>query len=262
MMHLVLGLLGTTQETRSPRSNETSLLTLCGVTGDGRGLTDMLVVTTTVRMVDWVHGNTTSLGPRVALHSELVLGARGLHERLVGSATTSDNSNHATDGALDNLLGTRWKLDAGLALIWVVADDSHVVSRCPAERTSVANLLLHVAHNGTLGDGAKWEHVSDGEGGVLAGVDELASVHALVGDESLGVQLVSVWVAENDTGERRTAASVVDNLLDDTTNVSMALSEIVSAELGRSLVEASVRGEDRAATLPLVANNTTHLDGG
>jgi hypothetical protein len=74
----------------------------------------------------------------------------------------------------------------------------------------------------------------------------------------------------------------VDDLLDDTADVSMALSEIVGAELGRSLVEAlrgmlvwgeraaivremlrtCVRGEDRAATLPLVANNTTHLDGG
>jgi hypothetical protein len=31
----------------------------------------MLVVTTTVRMVDGVHGHTTSLGPAVALGSEL-----------------------------------------------------------------------------------------------------------------------------------------------------------------------------------------------
>ena len=31
----------------------------------------MLVVTTTVRMVDGVHGNTTSPGPAVALGSEL-----------------------------------------------------------------------------------------------------------------------------------------------------------------------------------------------
>ena len=31
----------------------------------------MLVVTTTVRVVDGVHGNTTSLGPAVALGSEL-----------------------------------------------------------------------------------------------------------------------------------------------------------------------------------------------
>ena len=50
MMHLVLGLLGTTEQTRSPGSDETGLLTLCGVSGDGRGLTNMLVVTTTVRL--------------------------------------------------------------------------------------------------------------------------------------------------------------------------------------------------------------------
>ncbi len=29
-------------------------------------------------MVDWVHGNTTGLGPRVALDGELVLGTGGL----------------------------------------------------------------------------------------------------------------------------------------------------------------------------------------
>lgn len=33
---------------------------------------------TTVRVINGVHGNTTSLGPAVALDSELVLGTRGL----------------------------------------------------------------------------------------------------------------------------------------------------------------------------------------
>lgn len=228
-------------------------------------------------MVDGVHGNTTSLGPRVALDSELVLSTRRLHERLVGPATSSNNSNHSTDGALDDLLGTGWELDASLALIRVVSDNSHVVSGGPAEGTSVANLLLHVADNGTFWDGSEGKDVSDGERGVLAGVDELAGVHALVGDEGLGVELVSVWVAENDLGEWCAAAGIVDNVLYNTTNVSMALGEIVGAELGRGLVEAlrrvlvyrysrsswlmgmrtGVRGEDGPASLPLVANNTT-----
>jgi hypothetical protein len=75
---LLLGLLGTTKQTSSPCSNKTSLLSLHGVPGDGRSLTNMLVVTTTVRVIDGVHGNTTGLGPAVALHSELVLGARSL----------------------------------------------------------------------------------------------------------------------------------------------------------------------------------------
>ena len=60
---LILGLLRTTEQTRPSGSNETSLLTLGGVARDGRGFTDMLVVTTTVGMVDGVHGNTTSLWP-------------------------------------------------------------------------------------------------------------------------------------------------------------------------------------------------------
>jgi hypothetical protein len=47
---LILGLLGTAKQTSSPRGNETSLLTLGGVAGDGGGLADMLVVTTTVRL--------------------------------------------------------------------------------------------------------------------------------------------------------------------------------------------------------------------
>lgn len=61
--HLLLGLLGTTQQTSSPSGNETGLLTLGSISRDGRSLADMLMVTTTVRMVDGVHSNTTGLGP-------------------------------------------------------------------------------------------------------------------------------------------------------------------------------------------------------
>ena len=69
--HLILGLLGTAEQTCPAGGDETSLLTGNGVARDGRGLSDMLVVTTTVGMVDGVHGNTTSTGPAVALGSEL-----------------------------------------------------------------------------------------------------------------------------------------------------------------------------------------------
>lgn len=210
-------------------------------------------------MVDGVHGNTTSLWPRVALDCELVLGTRGLHERLVGTSTASDDTNHTTNGALDDLLGTRWELDTSLALVWVVTNNGNVVSGCASKSTSVANLLLHVGDHGTFRNGAEWEDVADGERCVLAGVDELASVHALVGDEGLGVELVAVRIAEDDLCERCTTTSVVDNLLHDTSNVSMSLCEIVGPELCRCLVEAGVGSEDTAATLSLVANNTTLL---
>jgi hypothetical protein len=203
-------------------------------------------------------------------------------ERLVGTSTTGDNTDHATDGALDDLLGARRKLDAGLALVGVVANDGNVVARGTSERTTVANLLLDVGDDSSLRDGAEGKDVADGERGVLAGVDELAGVHALVGDEGLGVELVAVGVAEDDLGQRRATAGVVDDLLHDTTDVTMTLGEIESAELRRRLVEpfanmlvcvsevcdfeivvggwrfrTGVGSEDRAAALPLVANDTT-----
>lgn len=158
-------------------------------------------------------------------------------KRLVGPAAASDNANHSSHGALDDLLGARRELDASLALIRVVADNGHVVARGPAERASVANLLLHVGDHGTLRNGAEREDVADGERGVLAGVDELAGVHALVGNEGLGVQLVAVRVTEGDLCERCATAGVVDDLLHDTADVAMALGEVVGAELCRRLVE-------------------------
>jgi hypothetical protein len=61
----LLDLDGTTEETSPAGSDETDFLTGNGGAGHGRCLSDMLVVTTTVRMVDRVHGNTTSTGPAV-----------------------------------------------------------------------------------------------------------------------------------------------------------------------------------------------------
>lgn len=166
-----------------------------------------------------------------------MLGARSLEQRLVCSATTSDNTDHTTDAGLDDLLGTRGELDTGLALVGVVANDGDVVTRGTAKSTTVAHLLLDVGDNGTLGAGSEREDVADGEGSVLAGVDELAGVHALVGDEGLGVELEAVGVTEDDLGQGGTTAGVVDDLLHDTTNIAVSLSEVEGTELGGGLVE-------------------------
>lgn len=191
-------------------------------------------------MIDGVHGNTTSLGPRVALDGELVLGTTGLEQRLVGTATTGNDTNHTAGGVLDDLLGTGGELDTGLAVLGVVANDGNVVTGGTAKRTTVTGLLLDVGDNGTLGHGGQGENVADGESGVLTGVDELAGVHALVGDEGLGDHLELVGVAELDLGEGSTTAGIVDDLLDDTTGVTVGLSEVESPELGRGLVQAGV----------------------
>jgi len=205
-------------------------------------------------MVDGVHGNTTSLGPAVALDGELMLCARSLQQGLVCTATTGNNADHATGSAGNDLLGAGWELNASLALVVVVADDGDIVAGSAAERTAVANLLLHVRDDGTLGDGGEGKDVADGQGGVLAGVDELAGVHALVGDEGLGVQLVAVGVAELDAGQRSTATGVVDDLLHDTPEVAMALREVEVAELSSANPGAVDGLEDATGTFTLVSD--------
>ncbi len=272
---LVLRFLGTTQQARSPCRNETGLLTLGGVSRDCRSLADVLMVTlesicispallqevpsttyTTVRMVDGVHGNTASLGPAVALDSELVLRTRGLccnglacsltwavhglhtQQGLVGTSTTSNDADHATGVAVDNLLGARGKLDPSLALVGVVANNGNVVARRAAKAPSVANLLLHVRHDGTLGNGAQRQDISYSKGCVLAGVDELARVHALVRNEGLGVELEPVRIPEDDAGKRCTPARVMNNLLYDAPDVTRSLGVVERAELGGGLAKA------------------------
>ncbi len=105
---------------------------------------------------------------------------------------------------MDDLLGARGQLDAGLALVGVVADNGDVATRGTAQGATVANLLLDVGNDGTLGHLTDGQDVADGQSSLLAGVDELAGVHALVGDESLGDLLELVGVAEDDLGERST----------------------------------------------------------
>ena len=207
-------------------------------------------------------------------------------QRLVGTATTSDDTNHTTGTALHDLLGTRGELDTSLALLRVLADDGNVVAGGTAESTTVANLLLDVGDDGTLRNGAEGEDVADSQGSLLSSVDELAGVHALVGDERLGDILEAVRVTEGNLGKGSAAASVVDDLFHNTANITVSLGIIEGAELGGGLVETGMgrckisinnqyqfasntrrnhfrrpqiaRTEDRATTLPLIADHTTH----
>ena len=187
-----------------------------------------------------IHGNTTSLWPAVALNSELMFGTKHTEERLVGTTTTGNDTNHTTSTGADDLLGTGGKLDTSLALIRVVTNDGDVVTGCTAKSTTVTDLLLDIGDNGTFGNGTEGEDVSDGQSSVLSGVDELTGVHALVGDEGLGDLLEAVRVTEADLGQRSTTTRVVNDLLHHTANVSMSLSVVESAELGGGLVETGV----------------------
>lgn len=124
----------------------------------------------------------------------------------------------------------------------MLTDDGNVVTGGTAKSTTVTRLLFDVGNDGTLRNGGQGEDVANGQGGVLSGIDELTSVHALVGNEGLGDLLELVRVTELDLGERSTTARVVDDLLHDTADVSMSLSKVEGTELSGCLVETGMGG--------------------
>ena len=83
------------------------------------------------------------------------------------------------------LLGAGRQLDPGSLGVRVVGDDGGVVAGGPGELSPVAGLLLEVGDDGSLGHGADGHHIAEREVGLLAAVDELASVHALHGHKKL-----------------------------------------------------------------------------
>jgi hypothetical protein len=243
--------------TRAAGSDKTSFLTRTGIASHGRGVTNVLMVTTSVRVVDWVHSHATSARPRVALSTHGVVLAAGLEEGLVDTATTSGDTDGGTGARRDGLLGTRGETDAGLAVLRV-ADDGGVVARGTGKGSTVTDLLLDVEDDGTLRAGREGEDVADREGSLLAGVDERAGRDTLSRDEGLLAELVAVGVTEDDGREGSATASVVDDLANDTTDVTVLLGKVEVAVTRGVLVVVGVGLED-ATRLPLGTNNTLQV---
>lgn len=124
-------------------------------------MTDVLLVTSSVRMLNWVHGNTSNSWEVVSLSLVLVPGSVGLEERLIGSLSSSNNSNHSSALAHNGLSGSRWKSDSGLFQVIRVSDDDSGSTGSSGELSSISGLALAVGHNGTLWHGVDWKNISN-----------------------------------------------------------------------------------------------------
>ena len=258
-MPSALDLTSTAETTGAAGSDQTDLLARGAVAGDGRGVTDVLMVTTTVRVLNGVLGDTTHLGPAVALDAEAVVRVTGLEDGLLNAATAGDEADAGAAGRRDGLLLARRELEAGLAGLLVVRDDDAVVAGRLGERAAVTDLGLNVADDATLGDLAELEDVADGEGRLGTAHDGLAGEHALGGDEELLDALELVRVAELDLGEGRAAARVVGDLLDGAAHVAVALAVVEGAKAGRTEALVRVDVEDGRLAVTAGKNSLSHF---
>lgn len=126
----------------------------------------MLLVTTTMRMLDGVHGDSSNSGPgssSLCLH--LVEDGSGLADWLVDSATSGNDSDHSSAGAKDGSSGSGRKSDSSLLQVFGVTDDDGRGAGSSGERASVSDLGLAVGHNSSFGELVDWKNVSNAESG-------------------------------------------------------------------------------------------------
>eukprot|EP00303_Exanthemachrysis_gayraliae_P003916 CAMPEP_0206004230 /NCGR_PEP_ID=MMETSP1464-20131121/3840_1 /ASSEMBLY_ACC=CAM_ASM_001124 /TAXON_ID=119497 /ORGANISM="Exanthemachrysis gayraliae, Strain RCC1523" /LENGTH=348 /DNA_ID=CAMNT_0053377633 /DNA_START=162 /DNA_END=1204 /DNA_ORIENTATION=- len=256
LLELLEGLLAA-EPARAPGRDEAGLAAGRRVPLARGRVANVLVVATTVRVLHWVHGHAAHLGPRVALHAVLVVGAAGLEEGLVDAAAAGHDAHHGTALAVDGLLHAGRQPDAHLAVLQLV-DHLREVARGAREAAAVRGLVLHVADDGAGGHLAHGHHVPGEELGLLAAVHRLTRVHALGGHESLVDLPVFVRAPELDARKRRAAARVVDDVRDHALDVALALRIVERAELRRTLAVVRVRLEDGAAAFALGADHATH----
>lgn len=163
-----------------------------------------------------------------------------LQERLFVTATTSNNTDGRSGSARDSLLSTGGQTDASLVLIWLVTNDSSITAGNSCKSPAVTRLLLDVADYSTFGKGGKGENVAYCKGCLLSTVDELAGMLTLDSNEGLSAKLVSVGISEDNPSKRGATTAVVNDILYNTTDVPITLSEVERAQLRRVFVQAGV----------------------
>merc|ERR1712232_998493 len=86
-----------------------------------------------MRMVHGIHADTTNTGPAVTLDAVFVEGATSLKQGLVGTTTTSDETNHGTAVGGQNFLGTRRETETCLLQVVILSNDGGIVPRGTAK---------------------------------------------------------------------------------------------------------------------------------
>lgn len=146
----------------------------------------------------------------------------------------------------------------GGVVVGVMADNNGVITRSPSKDTAITDMVLNVADHSPFRDGSERQDVADDESRLLATVDELAGVHALGGDEELFLFLVPKRVTEGDLGKWSSTARIVNDIGDDTFEVTISLAEVQTSEPGWSLAVVRVGLEHRSRTFTLSTNNSPH----
>mmetsp|Transcript_36410 Transcript_36410/g.27005 ORF Transcript_36410/g.27005 Transcript_36410/m.27005 type:complete len:268 (-) Transcript_36410:26-829(-) len=246
--------------TSSAGRDLTRLGTSRHVSSDSTWLTHVLLVTTTMRVINRVHGNTTNLWPLVSLNSVLVESTTCFQDWLVSSSTTGNQTDHGSASIGDCLLATRRKSNTSGAFVSILGNDQGVITRGTSHNTVVTNFSFNVANNCTFRDLAKRKNIANSQFSLLSSENELATVKTFrSADQSIN-SLESVSILELNTGNWGTSPRVMEDFLDNTFNVSVSFGIVLSLVGDSTLATNSVGLVDRSLSLTTRSNYLSHFD--
>ena len=124
-------------------------------------------------------------------------------------------------------------------------------STASGEGSTVSTKSFDVADNGSLRNLVEWQDVSDTQGSLLSAVNKLTSVHTLGTKEKFSIPLITVGIQKLNLGNGSTSTRVVDNVLDNSANVSLLFSIIQGTKFDSSLAGPDMCLEDGRLTLTL-----------
>lgn len=90
-------------------------------------------------------------------------------------------------------------------------------------------------------------------------VNKLSCVHAFRSNKDLFPKFVPVWIPKADNGQRSTTSWVMDDLLNNSLQITITFRVVQRSELGRSFSVFSMGLEDTPSSLTLASNNSTHI---
>jgi hypothetical protein len=93
----------------------------------------------------------------------------------------------------------------------------------------------------------------------LAAVYELASVESFGCNHQLLLYAVFVWIPELDDGKWGASTRIMDDILDNASNIAMAFGEVHWTKLGWAFAVFAVRFENPSTSFTLCANTATHF---
>lgn len=218
----ILDCFGTSDETCSSSGNETDLLTRGGISMNCAWFSQMLMVTTTMRMVNGVHSNTSYLRESFSESLELVEQHTGLHDRLFISASSGDDPNGGSAGSWDGFSRSRGQSDSRPCSVFWVTDDRRVGSRASRVRTFISNSRFDITNGCSFRNSIDWENIADGHGSLPPAEQVLPGVCSFRSQEVFCSMFVSVRVSEVNFQEGSSSSWIMHDGSYYTFNISLS----------------------------------------